>query len=144
MEQFEDCEKNRFECDDSCLSAMDLKQQDLAKTLLPRLKSSDIGSVKDYVEQQWQAYSANLDCVVASTCSLDALKGGWMQENFLHCLQTYVDSLDRPMSSIGSPLRGEKRSLVQVIPCSPGSKNKPTSPMGPGSPHISSPIATFH
>ena len=96
--------------------------------------SSDTGLVKDYVEQQWQAYSANLDCVFSSTCSLDALKGAWMQQNYLHCLQTYVDALDRPMSSIGSPLRGENLSLGQVISCSPGSSKKPTSQVGPGSP----------
>ena len=61
LEQYVNCEKNKFECDDSCLSAMDLKQQDFVKKRLPRLKSSDIGLVKDYVEQQWQAYSATFD-----------------------------------------------------------------------------------
>ena len=64
--------------------------------------------MKYYVEQQWQA----------------------------HCLQTYVDYLARPISSIGSPSCGEKRSLGQVIPCFRGSSKKRTSPMGPGSPNI--------
>ena len=134
LEQYVDCEKNKFECDDSCLAAMDLNQQDFVKTLLPRLKSNDTGLVKVYFEQQWQAYSANLDCVVSSTRSLEALKGDWMQNRYVHCLQTYVDSLARPMSSIGSPSRGEKRSLARVIPCSPGSSKKPISQVGPSSP----------
>ena len=57
-----------------------------------------------------------------------------MQKHYAHGLQTYVDSLARPMSSIGSPSRGEKRSLAQVTPCSPGSPKKPTSHVGPSSP----------
>ena len=33
LEQYVDCEKNKFECEDSCLAAMDPKQQDFVKTL---------------------------------------------------------------------------------------------------------------
>ena len=71
---------------------MEPEKQSRVQQLARKLRSKDEGGVSKLTNEMWDVYGSNLDAVITSSCTLEALKDTWMAANYEMVLKTYVSS----------------------------------------------------